>query len=166
MMFDPATTTVQDVVDFIAANVDHGCICPCCGRYAKLYRRRMYAGMAATLVHIYRKFRDDPPEGGWLHVEQYLKSVPNAPPQLRGDYHKLRFWGLLERRPGPSPAGDPVVGRYRITTAGSLFARNQSAVASYVHIYQDAALEFSGDPVNVVQVLVGGGFDYQELLEG
>ena len=78
------------------AHSKHGAHCPCCERFIKLYRRPLSASMARYLIVLAKKSGTGNP---WLHVETDFRdvSIPS-----RGDYAKLRYWGLIEPKPGVS----------------------------------------------------------------
>ena len=65
--------------------------CECCGQYCKAYHRKLNSSMAVVLILIHKFGKT-----GFFHVENWLKEIKR--PELRADYHKLRFWGLLEAK--------------------------------------------------------------------
>ena len=126
--------------------VDEGTECPCCDRHGQRYKRQIYAGMAAYLVWIVRRYRET---GGWVDIRE------NKP--ANGDYAKLRFWGLVEAAKVPC--------FYRPTVLGCAFARGEATVPKYAHDYNAGISHHSGPQVTIRDCL-GTKFDLEELLNG
>ena len=61
----------------------------------------------------------------WLHVEMDFRdvSIPS-----RGDYAKLRYWDLIEPKPGTSDRGGRTNGFWRLTNKGRAFVNGEIAV--------------------------------------
>ena len=142
-------------------NLEKGDHCPCCGQFAKLYKRKLNSAMVAALVLINKYFKENP-DAEWLHVENYLKSL-NIPAAVRGDFPKLRHWGLLEAKTGIREDGSKRVGLYKVTLRGQAFLSGILKVPSRVHLYNQEVLGFSGKEIRVEKAL-GNKFRYSELM--
>jgi hypothetical protein len=146
---------------FFAKARREGADCPCCGRFGKVYKRKIHSGMAAILVLMYR-FQ----ERGFTHVLT-LVSATSSPAVAAaiggGDYSKLRYWGFIEEgfelRDGKKHSN----GMWRITGKGAQFVEGAITVPRYVWVYNGTALGFHGEPVSVYDAL-GDKFSYRELM--
>lgn len=130
--------------------VDDGHECPCCRQFAKVYRRRIHAGMARDLIRFDRAAGDD-----WAHL-------PTAVPVRGGDFCKLRYWGLVEEEIARREDGGRA-GFWRMTEAGALFVRERVRVPSHVRLYDGRKLGLDGDLVSIRDCLPNP-FDYDELM--
>ena len=82
---------------WLKGRMEAGAVCPCCGQFAKVYKRTITSSMAFALVLVYRYFRSN---RGWIHVPSYLAELAKNGAAVRGgDWAKLRFWGLLAPMP-------------------------------------------------------------------
>ena len=155
--------TIAEGKAFLRENAEKGTECPCCGQFVKIYRRKLNSAMACALVYLYKRENREADEG-WIHVENYLKSQ-NIPASIRGDFPKLRYWGLIEQFEGQREDGSTRVGLYRITEKGELFVEGQLAVNKYILLYNQKLLGRDGD-ATTIQDALGDKFNYEELMKG
>lgn len=158
--------TPKSLVDARAelyAGLNEGVTCPCCDRFAKMYKRRITSSMAYGLILIFRWYRARGFTRDWLHIEDYFKSIPDLPSSIRGDVSKLRHWGLLEKKVGEQDDGNPSLGLYRLTVRGRDFVLGVVDVEEYVLLYDDLPHGFEGDLVSIRECL-RKRFNYGELL--
>src|SRR3954471_2049123 len=83
-----ATDTIQAGKDWLMANLKKGAKCPLCAQHAKMYSRKVNAGMAASLIRMYRINKT-----GWVHV-------PTSVGARSREEGKLAYWGLVEEQAG------------------------------------------------------------------
>lgn len=138
----------REYVDEQAAG--DGVNCPCCGQFAKVYRRRLNTGMARSLITMWRSAGRE-----WQHV-------PTTVGGKSREEGKLRYWGLVEERTTPRDDGGRA-GWWRVTEKGERFVRNGLAVPQYAIVYNGAVLDLDGGPTNIVGA-IGSRFDYRELM--
>ena len=119
-----------------------GVKCPCCGQYARVYRRRLNYAMAYGLYLVYEYFhlRARAPEP-WLHVPRYLNGKGVV--ARGGDFAKLVHWGLLEAKEGERPDGSARIGYYRLTPEGVAFVENRSRVPTYLYFYDGEVVDIT-----------------------
>jgi hypothetical protein len=142
----------------LRAHLPEGVTCPCCGQYAKLYKRSINASMARSLVLIDRWCREHP--GEWLHVPSYLTQLrANA----TNDAALLRHWGLIEQQEGLREDGSKRSGFYRVTELGHAFVARAAQVPRYALLYSQELLGLTGELVGIEEAL-GARFDYSELM--
>jgi len=153
--------SLQIAKDKVQDNLAEGSKCECCGQTAKLYRRRITGSMAVCLLAVHRKSHD------YIHVAKYLRTVP----QLKnialggGDFAKLRFWGLIEEKPGDRDDGCKHNGFFRITDTGISFVTGQLKIQSHILVYNNVLKSFDGDLINFTEAF-GNKFNYDELMAG
>jgi len=143
-----------------AAAKPKGTFCPVCRQYVKVYTRALNSAMAEVLL-IIRDYFNNVDAMNWLHVEKYMKRIPDIRAALRGDFPKLRHWGLIEQQVGVRGDGSPRVGFYRITQKGEDFIDLKIKVPSHVVLFNKEVLGFSDDEILISQV---PNFDYTEMM--
>ena len=167
---EPETTeeresTVQEARVVVYAFLDAGSDCPCCGQYARMYRRALYDKMAAWLIWCVQAH--DPEQTPWLHV--------NEGPVLQnrkggGDFAKLAHWGLIEERPRDDDVDHKrSSGYWRPTERGIQFANGLITVPSHVFLYDNrvqcqVGVEGFSPETTTIFAALGKRFDYAELM--
>ena len=157
-----STATLKEAKEFLRKHYQKGgATCPCCNQFSKEYARPLNAAMAYTLILIYKAL----PTPSWIHVENYLKTTASGGKKnLRGDFHKLVFWGLLQKREGEHENGSPRNGFYRISPKGEAFVKGSLSVPSKAFIYNGKVQRFSKDLITI-QGALGKHFDYNEIMQ-
>ena len=134
-----------------------GSHCPTCTKFVKVYHRPFNHCMAYSLIHIYLQARKT--NNKWVHVGKFLtKKTGNR----SGDYGKLVWWGLIQKRSGKSKDGNSA-GFYRMTRKGSLFVKRRITIPSYAHEYRSKVRYFDGDEIYIDEALQKE-FNYNELM--
>lgn len=152
---------LDKAIEGFNASLEVGAKCPCCGRFSKLYGRKINSSMAWTLMLIYDYYKKEGNLRKWLKVESYLKSLPAIPTSLRGDFPKLRYWGLITQKEGEIEGVK--TGLYRITGKGINFCENRIKVSKVAFVHNGSLKSFSEEQINIVDAL-GDRFSYKELL--
>jgi len=150
------TTKMPEINDIIIKGREEGITCPCCGKYCKLYKRKLHDKMARFIIKLVRIHRttDD-----WVHIRQLAPGSEKS----ASDGSYLIHWGMIkvkEKRPG-----EPRAGFYKPTEMGVLFAYGKISVSSHAYIYNNEVERFSDEVVTVSEAL-DNPFDYQELMYG
>jgi hypothetical protein len=164
-----AKTTLQEAKVWLRARFGKGATCPCCNQFVKLYRRPMNKSMAFVLLLIARYYRRyDVRPDDWLHVPSYINEVVASNPRrsaaVRGDWAKLKFWGLIEEKPDVRDDGSPRVGYWRLTPLGRQFVAREVKVPSHVYIYNGEPLQRSVDELVTIDDALGTEFSYAEIM--
>lgn len=148
-------TLQQAKAEFFEKARDKGAVCPCCGRFGKVYKRKLHSAMIAVLVLMYR-FQNL----GFTHVHTLINATtsPAVAAALRGDFAKLRYWGLIEESTAEAENG-----KWRITGKGAQFVEGAILLSKYVWVYNSQALGFTGELSSVYDAL-GDKFSYGELM--
>jgi hypothetical protein len=140
--------------DWLRERIDDGEACPCCGQFAKVYRRTINSGMAVLLLALYRAAQP----GEWV-------KVPSLGGQ-GGDITKCRYWELIEPQPDLTrDDGSNRTGWWRLTYRGVEFILDRLAVPKYARVYDGRLLNLTGPPVTIRDAL-GARFNYDELMAG
>lgn len=155
--------TLEEAKEQLNNELEIGTICPCCGRFAKTYKRKITSAMAWGLILIYKHYRDNKFYDEFLHIENFFKNIKNLPSSIRGDITKLRHWGLIESLKEKRSDGNPQSGYYRITNLGIRFVRSEIKVKEHMLIYDDKVQSFIGKYVTITDCL-GNKFNYDELV--
>jgi len=162
-------TTLEDAKKWLRARFGKGATCPCCNQFVKLYRRPFNKSMAYVLLLIaryYRRVEVKPDE--WLHVPSYIAEVavgnPRRAAAVRGDWAKLKFWGLIEEKPETRADGSPRVGYWRLTQLGRQFVAREVKVPSHVYIYNGEPLQRSVDEQITIDDALTTEFSYAEIM--
>lgn len=133
--------------------VDDGHPCPCCSQFAKVYRRKIHAGIARGLIAAYRHAGRE-----WFHGPTVIQAGDS------GEVSRLRYWGLVEEATERRDDGGRA-GWWRVTDRGEAWVRGRATVPKYARIYDGRCLGLTGDPVTIRDAL-GSRFDYDELMAG
>ena len=145
--------------------------CPCCSHISRVYERKIHDRMAKTLIEMYRFNRLYP--GHWMHVENHLKALMSGLHEnqrwVDRDYHKLRFWGIIEKKSGTSTDGNPELGLYRITQFGREFVEYKWSVPRITWVLNDTPLGQSDGtyaPLELTDIkkALNDDFKYDELM--
>lgn len=161
-------TTLVAAQERLAANIESGTSCPCCGQFAKLYARNLNKGMAGAMVGIFLMSRQK--AGDWVHVNREIIGNSRLPDFVTNgaksrDFSVLRFWGLIEERINIDKV-TRTSGQWKLTEHGVGFVLGRSKVHKTVVVYNNQAIGFSGDMVDVSECLGSESFRYDEIMKG
>jgi hypothetical protein len=151
--------TIKEAKQFLKANYKEGTKCPCCGQSVKLYKRTITSAMAWGLIIFDKKSLTN----DFYHAENIFKDVDGLPSSIRGDFPKLRFWGLIEKYEGDRDDGSPRNGLYRITSKGKSFVRNRYSVPRHAYTYNNKLRKIEGDDITIKDAL-SNKFNYNQLM--
>jgi len=169
-LFPPDTVeggdrSLKEVRAVTMRGAERGTICPCCGQFVKLYKRKLNSAMAHALIRIHKHFRRNP-DLNWLHVPDFLRDHKIA----RADEAKLVLWGLLQGSGEMREDGSKRSGFYKLTDLGQRFVMREERVPKYVYIYNQTVYGFSDGshwPRELTDVgdALGDHFNYAELMK-
>lgn len=144
------TSTLREAKVWLRGELDGGAKCPCCTQLAKVYRRKLNAGMARSLLRMYNA-------GGIEWVD-----VPTVCVGSSREEGKLRYWGLVEEDDTPREDGGHA-GQWRVTPAGRAFILGDLTVQSHAKVYDSRCLGLEGPQVTIIDCL-GKRFNLAELM--
>lgn len=144
-----AAQRIQKMRTNVQTQLDDGVKCPCCGQFAKVYKRKINSKMTRSLITMWNAGADT------IYVHT---------PSLTNDHEvaQLSWWGLIEEEKTRRPDGGRS-GYWKITDVGVGFITNRGLVPEFAHIYNGEVLGFSGDPVGINKCL-GVKFDLADLM--
>lgn len=158
-------TTLDEARDALMVQAENGGgICPCCNQRAQVYRRQIYAPMAAALCRLYWLDQQPYPPANILRVGRYFH-LSSLSPVKGGDPIKLKFWDLIRKLDGQREDGSGRVGLWAITDLGRAYVEGRSTQPKYALVYADTLLEFQGPPRTIKQAL-GGKYDHAAVMAG
>lgn len=160
-------TTLEEAKKWLRVRFGKGAACPCCNQFVKLYKRSFNKSMAYVLLLIECYFRGDAVEE-WLHVPSYIAEMvadnPRRAAAVRGDWAKLKLWGLIEEKPEVRDDGSPRAGYWKMTALGRQFAKRQVKVPSHVYIYNGEPLKRTIEHEITIDEALGTEFRYDEIM--
>jgi len=139
-----------------------GAVCPCCERFGKVYKRKLHSSMVAVLLLLYRHR-----SLGFVHVHTLINQMsdPRVAAAIRGDFAKLRYWGLIEEGFEVQENEDKKHnGTWRITENGCLFAEGKLRVYSRIWLYNTKYLGVADYNTVDVHEALRDKFSYRELM--
>lgn len=145
----------------LRAGLDAGSRCPCCGKFAKRYKRRLGGAIARSLAWLV--LASDCEDGG--DVDGWV-DVPATGPRwvVRGQPHpKLVLWGFAERREVDDDSPTKSSGRWRPTERGREFVAGRIDAPAFVFEYLSEVESISAERVRFEEVL-DVPFDYRSLM--
>ena len=161
----PDEAPIGDARVWLRTVFENGATCPCCRQFVKLYKRPLGAGMASSLIAIYRWFlRNSGQE--WMSITEELKKMKiNAG---SSNTAILRHWGLLEKFEGERDDGSKRVGLYRMTDLGRDFVLGRVSVTKHIYQYNDEIVKVADPDLSQISVheALGNKFDYNVLMGG
>lgn len=162
-----AEWTLREAREHVQESLGKGVVCPCCNRWAKVYRHRtITSSMAYGLLHLV-KHSIGKELRPWVHIQnEFSKRGLNA--ARGGDFTKLRFWNLIEPEiGGVREDGSPRCGIWRVTEAGIDFGLGRTRVQRFVAIYANHRVpEWETDTTTIsIRDALGAKFSYDQIME-
>jgi hypothetical protein len=152
--------TLRDAKASLEANLDKGVTCPCCGQFAKRYRRPLHSTIARSLIRLMRLTLTEPALP-MHHISTFQQSLTAG-----RDFCLVAYWELAEDIPVDRENGATrTSGFWRLTEKGRAFVRLEIVIPRYAYIFNAEGRGFDGDSVSIIDCL-GKRFNYRELMEG
>lgn len=146
------TMTLHEARALLRELVDDGAECPCCRQFAKVYKRKLNAGMSASLIALYRA------AGRTVGTFVHGPSVTT-----NHEYAQLSWWGLIEEEKVRRPDGGRS-GWWCVTPKGEAFLHGEILYgSSHARVYDGRVLGFTGKNITIRDTL-GDRFNYDELM--
>lgn len=148
--FAPNSSLAQ-IQAWLRKHANDGTNCPACQQTVKVYRRKVNAGMARSLILMYRAGGLD-----WVHLPTQIGSRSR-------EEGKLAYWGLVEEQTSPREDGGRA-GYWRVTRLGELFIQNGMTIPKYARVYNGRCLSLDPTEQVSIQEALGDRFNYNELM--
>jgi len=139
--------------------LDKGSYCPCCGQYARRYKRKLYSSQARQLLRLYLLSRKH-----GFDLERFYHRSVIAPYANNNDLALLRHWGLLALRRNED-VNKRASGDCRLTNHGREFVEGTVCVPAACYLYNDLVQKFTEKLVSIYDAL-GTRFSYEDLMSG
>jgi hypothetical protein len=133
-----------------------GLRCPCCDRWAQMYKRHVNATMVRGLARLYRISKARP-EKACFHIEDFIDDTRGV------CFATLSYWGLVEQQFNDHP-DKKTSGYWRITDRGRAFIEGTERIPAYAWVYNDSVHEFAEETCDVHEA-IQKKFSYQELMQ-
>lgn len=169
LVFDARTPLAETRAVVLVAARDGGCVCPCCGRFVRVYRRRLHAEMARFMIRLYRLDRIGPGDylGAirWHSTREVLGDKGGNKASTDATY--LTHWGLVERSDAENAAGAPA-GMLRLTPLGVAFVERRATAPTHILLLNNerapAGLAEAEFFEAGIEAALGKRFSYDELM--
>lgn len=122
--------TLTEAKELLQSQISNGAICPCCGRYTKIYRRKINSGMAKFLKALYNLNQINQKSYSASYVLKTMVSPANSL-----DYGVLVHFGLIKK---------VCANQYEITQLGKEFVEGKSPAPKYVYVQNNVLVDKSG----------------------
>lgn len=128
--------------------------CPCCGRYAKVYKRKIHNTVARQMIKMLKIGGDRV----FVHARDLVI------PGLSGmcDLGKAQYWGLVEQKES-ADSNQRSSGYWRLTERGVRFVKAECKIPAHVMVFDNRVIERGGEYVSIYDCL-GEKFSYKELM--
>lgn len=145
-------------------NVDRfkGTVCPCCDRFVKVYKRRIYHTPALYLIALYRltKIKGDK----YYHVTEVMQQLPARQAiRMKNDSHKASYFGLLEELKDET-YGKKSSGYWRLTDDGKRYVEGTLKIPRYAFIFNSEVIGYSSELSDIDDALAKR-FNYLEIMQ-
>lgn len=173
------TDSVYDPISFRKSiKTIKGKVCPCCGKVAKYYHRKLTAKQCLALLHILKWYRytegsvqivQDQEVFEFFHINDMFKDNP----QFKNDFTQLLYWDLIETKGrmvsvGKKNPTEKIVvskGYFRISEAGVKFAQRETAIPITAVVYNGKVEAHKLYPYKTIEeILTEAGYDYEEVI--
>lgn len=136
-------------------NLNAGMHCPCCGQYAKRYKRAFNCGQAISLINIYKRGMRSQFE--WVHIPDVYASLKSR------EEGKIAYWGLLEEAQEKRDDGGRA-GWWRVTPKGEDFIIRGLRIPKHVYVYNAECLGFDASAMVTIRDCLREKFDLDDLM--
>ncbi len=153
-------TKLNEAIQFVNDNKNKGCVCPCCGQIARMYKRKLNSGMAIVLLEMYKYHVEK--GDNYFHIENHLTkhSIHSG-----HDWALLVNWDLIREMPKEKDesSNSKTSGMWKITNKGKLFIKNTINVPTHILMYNNMFEGFSDTQTSIKESL-DKNFNYDELM--
>ena len=138
--------------------------CPCCGQFAKIYKRGLGATQAFGLISLFNlSFDRHFNEVNSLQFFHTSEIMANYGCRTQGgDFVKAAYWGLIEEMFN-NDERKKNSGMWRLTNRGVAFVKGVIELPAFAFVYDGKVQGFTTETVNIRKAL-HKRFDYAELM--
>lgn len=147
--------------------------CPCCGKVARFYHRKLNINQCLALLHVlkwYRYSETQPDELDFFNINEMFKDNP----KLKTDFQKLLHWDLIEHKgrmqmvgkKNPKEVFVVTKGMYRISENGIKFAQREVAIPITAVVYNGVVEAHKLFPYKTIEeMLQDHNLDYNTIID-
>jgi len=146
--------TARNLVD---DNAKTGIDCPCCGQFAKIYKRKINTPMSRFLIWFVMRYESDP---RWYSLYEFplFQGCRGG-----GDFPKLRYWNLLVQKENEDPE-KKCSGIWKTTPKAREFVYQETKLPSHVYLYNGKMVGYTDELTDITECL-GKKFSYPEVMQ-
>lgn len=153
--------TLAEARSWLREQVNKGATCPCCKRFAKVYKRVLPPASGEVLIALYQAGALD---GVYRFLPELIAESVSSRTAQQGGYGTLsHHWDLIRAQPGDRDDGSTRTGWWTVTEKGVAFVEGRETVPKYAILYGGRCLDLEGPQFTIAQCL-GEHFDYGELM--
>lgn len=147
--------TMEEVRNLMVERVAEGMSCPLCGRYSKIYARKLNDRIGRVLIAMWHKNGD-----GWVHVPTLgVKAEEAGTRSKSGEHAFAKHFDLIEQNTGKGGRGF-----WRLTPLGVKFVHNQINVPFCVWVFHGQLLQTDDSKLVSIRDVLGTRWDYDQLM--
>jgi len=147
--------------------------CPCCGRVAKFYHRKLSAKLCLALIHVAKWYRYDesqPDELTFFNIDDMFHHNP----QFKVDFQKLLYWDLIEHKgrietrgkKNPKEVFIVTPRMYRISENGIKFVQREIGIPITAIVYNGVVESHILFPVKTIdEILTEANISYDQVVD-
>jgi hypothetical protein len=147
--------------------------CPCCGRVAKFYHRKLSAKLCLALIHVAKWYRYDesqPDELTFFNIDDMFLHNP----QFKVDFQKLLYWDLIEHKgrietkgkKNPKEVFIVTPKMYRISENGIKFVQREIGIPITAIVYNGVVESHILFPVKTIdEILTEANISYDQVVD-
>tara|TARA_Y100000114_G_C11750844_1_gene324243 strand:- start:166 stop:792 length:627 start_codon:yes stop_codon:yes gene_type:complete len=154
---DNSTNTVEFAQRRLAAFMDEGTSCPCCGQHVELRDEIMTRTVAEPLIWMTENYASiDWSSGHPIVTESRWVSVAESGPKSfrsARHYTRAKYWGLIEKLETDSIEADLKSGMWRVTQKGVDFVSGRILIPKKAVVYLGKQRGYKGDLIDISQAL-------------
>jgi hypothetical protein len=147
--------------------------CPCCGRVAKFYHRKLSAKLCLALIHVAKWYRYDesqPDELTFFNIDDMFRHNP----QFKVDFQKLLYWDLIEHKgrietkgkKNPKEVFIVTPKMYRISENGIKFVQREIGIPITAIVYNGVVESHILFPVKTIdEILTEAEISYDQVID-
>ena len=166
-----STFSNESQTDFVnqLRNSKKGIECPCCGRKAKFYKRKLNHKLCLALIHITKWYRHHPSQPNQLDYFDYTELLQDYP-ELKVDFPKLQYWDLVEAKGSIKKRyGKEIFVKeqkmYRISENGVKFVQREVAIPITAVVYNNVVKGHQLNPhATIDKILEDAGYEYDNCI--
>jgi len=147
--------------------------CPCCGRVAKFYHRKLSAKLCLALIHVAKWYRYDESQPDELTFFDYNDMFRDNP-HFKIDFQKLLYWDLIEHKgrietrgkKNPKEVFIVTPKMYRISENGIKFVQREIGIPITAIVYNGVVESHILFPVKTIdEILTEAEISYDQVVD-